>query len=164
MRFDDKKSSKEKTRAARAKSPAPSGLDEEHGSKSAESAEPAPMGAEGTKKYPNGESSLCETLLRGRENSQEGQRWRGNAKRHPEMQNDIKTRFFWTAAGKKFKFRTQLLQDGIETVAPWPVIDRFAAQSGLGALISPHHGNDSKKGEKTLPWAPFGNTSAVSRT
>ena len=88
-----------------------------------------------------------------------------------EMQNDIrkckttsKPGFSGLRPEKIFRFRTQLLQDGIETVAPWPVIDRFAAQSSLGALTSPHHGNDSKKGEKTLPWAPFGSTSAVSGT
>ena len=88
-----------------------------------------------------------------------------------EMQNDIrkckttsKPGFSGLRPEKIFRFRTQLLQDGIETVAPWPVIDRFAAQSGLGALTSPHHGNDSKKGEKILPRAPFGSTSAVSGT
>ena len=88
-----------------------------------------------------------------------------------EMQNDIrkckttsKPGFSGLRPEKIFRFRTQLLQDGIETVAPWPIIDRFAAQSGLGALTSPHHGNDSKKGEKILPRAPFGSTSAVSGT
>jgi hypothetical protein len=87
------------------------------------------------------------------------------------MQNDIrkckttsKPGFSGLRTEKIFRFRTQLLQDGIETIAPWPVMDRFAAQSGLRALVSPHHGTDSKKGEKILPRAPFGSTSAVSGT